>query len=115
MSDHEKPADPAAEFGNELEDQVTGKVLAETIKLGLYATKTNAWTGAIEADWGVRHKFALLAAQYKIGKPLERKELDPNQAGRSLEDMKALARKSKTFRASLIRMLQEVIEDTEPA
>jgi len=113
MSESTDPAaDPAAEFGRELNDKVTSSALADSILVGLVAMKTNSWTGMLEPDYPTRFKYAALACQYKIGKPLERKELDANQAGRSLEDMKALARKSPSFRANLIRMLQEVIDDT---
>lgn len=114
MPDPDESSEPAKEFASELEEQITARTLAETIMLGLHATKTDIYTGKQMADWTVRHKFATLAAQYKIGKPLERKELDTKTAAKSLDDMKDLARKSPKFRATLIRMLDEVIADTEP-
>ena len=105
----DNPPDPAFEFGTQLNEHVSSDELAETIKLGLYATKTD-FAGSIIADWPTRHKFAALAVQYKVGKPLERKEDAGKALGRTLDEMIEHAKASPEYRASIIETLKAILE-----
>ena len=106
----EAPADPALEFGQKLNEHVSSNALAETIMLGLYATKTDISTGKTVADWPTRHKFAALAVQYKVGKPLERKEDAGKAMGRTLDEMIEHAKASPEYRASITETLKAILE-----
>ncbi len=103
------PVDPAHQFGTALNECVSSEDLANTINLGLYATKTD-FAGNIIADWPTRHKFAALAVQYKVGKPLERKEDAGKAMGRTLEEMIEHARSSPEYRASITETLKAILE-----
>lgn len=104
------PADPALEFGTRLNEHVSSNALAETIMLGLYAMKADIHSGDMVADWPTRHKFAALAVQYKVGKPLERKEDAGKAMGRTLDEMIEHARASPEYRASITETLKAILE-----
>lgn len=109
MAETEESESPA-EFGRELEQQIPSKALAETIMLGMYATKIDSFTGKPVADWSTRHRFAALACQYKIGKPLERKEDAGKALGRTLDEMIEHAKASPEYRASITETLKAILE-----
>ena len=110
MSSAADLADSAAEFGRELNEKVTSCALADSILVGLVAMKTNGWTGMLEPDYPTRFKFAALAVQYKVGKPLERKEDAGKAVGRTLDEMIEHARASPEYRASITETLKAILE-----
>lgn len=109
----EKQPDPAAEFGSRLNHHIEADALAETIYLGLFAVRTNTWTGETEPDWRTRSDFAKLAVAYKVGKPLERKEETIITHDMTLDEMREKAKGSAAYRDAVIETLKAIIKDSE--
>lgn len=111
MIDDEKTMDPAASgeaFSKELGEEIRFDDLARTIRKGMEAYRTLPG-GLSEPDWATRAKFAQMAINYRVGKPLERMEAgDARKEIESIEDLREVLTRSPKMLSAFRALLAEI-------
>ncbi len=112
-SEGRAPAKPQAggEFADVINDDIPDTDLSFTIRQGMNAMM---WTrdGQNVPDWRTRATFCRMAAEYKIGRPGERKDKEDIRKSQTLAEMIEHAKASPEYRASIVETLRAILDQS---